>query len=246
MTSYLFDSGSDHELRRLQALSELYDQGTHELLARLAPEPGARCLEVGAGAGSIARWLAEKVGPVIATDMARGVEVRRHDIVKDALEPRSFDLIHARALVMHLPDRERAIDSMLRALRPGGTLLIEDIILADSVTWPEIPSWSAVIAAARAAFRAVGADPLFGIKLPAVLRRDGFSEPGYEVRAPVAFTGTPSDAFYTLCLEQLRPIFVRASLLDEAAIERVLVELRSRGRVTLAPLMAASWVRRLD
>jgi SAM-dependent methyltransferase len=75
---------------------------------------------------------------VVATDLDTrfleaaaqdGVAVLRHDILNDPLEPASFDLIHTRLLLMHLPERERALDNMLRALRPGGTLLVEDFII---------------------------------------------------------------------------------------------------------------------
>ena len=87
----------------------------------------ARCLEIGGGRGSITRWLADRVGPngkVTATDLqldflrvidASNVEVIRHDIRTGTFPERSFDLIHTRAVLMHLPDDLE----MLRRSRPG-------------------------------------------------------------------------------------------------------------------------------
>lgn len=37
-----------------------------------------------------------------------------------------FDLVHARALLCHLPEREQALDRMLGAVRPGGWILVEE------------------------------------------------------------------------------------------------------------------------
>jgi ubiquinone/menaquinone biosynthesis C-methylase UbiE len=62
------------------------------------------------------RWLAERVGPegqVTATDLeldflnainASNVELLCHDIRSDSFRERSFDLVHARAGLMHIPD----------------------------------------------------------------------------------------------------------------------------------------------
>lgn len=253
MDSYLFDSGSDLELRRLQTLCWLYDDGTKELLSRVGLRPGARCLEVAAGTGSIARFLVERVGRghVVATDVDTryldsakldGVETRKHDILSDPLEEASYSVIHTRALLMHLPDRDRAIANMLRALAPGGTLLLEDIILTSGVSSPALPLWPKMIEAASATFRSVGADPLYGMQLVHALRRRGFASPSFELRAAVAVSGTPSDGFYSLGLRQLRPAILRCQMASESEIDEVLGALDEPGRLTLAPLMAACWI----
>src|SRR6516165_794924 len=80
---------------RLELLEQLFDPGSREWRHRV--QPGWRCLEVGAGRGSMAAWLADRVGPtgrVVATDVdltylsrleAANLEVRRHDILEDPL-----------------------------------------------------------------------------------------------------------------------------------------------------------------
>ena len=47
----------DDELGRLRLLEARYDSDTFRRLGMFGPLAGARCLEVGAGAGSVARWL---------------------------------------------------------------------------------------------------------------------------------------------------------------------------------------------
>src|SRR5919109_617564 len=128
MSNYVFDQAWQKERDRLGALQSLFDASSRRLLTDLGVGPGWRCLEVGCGAGSIALWLSEQVGPtgsVLATDLdprymadhsRANLTVIRHDFTRDALEPASFDLIHARAVLMHTRDRKAALDKLIAAL----------------------------------------------------------------------------------------------------------------------------------
>jgi SAM-dependent methyltransferase len=54
------------------------------------------------------------------------VEIRTHDVALEPPPGESFDLVHARLVLVHVPERERAFRNMLSALKPGGWLVIED------------------------------------------------------------------------------------------------------------------------
>ena len=111
MTTYLFDQAWRQEHDRLRALEALFDDASTYHLDRLGVSPGWRCLEVGAGAGGVARSLAGRVGPtgqVLATDLdprfldshgRDNLKVARHDILADPLPDACFDLAHARAVL---------------------------------------------------------------------------------------------------------------------------------------------------
>lgn len=135
-TEYVAARNTDEsERERLSLLEDISDPRTVARIDELGVRAGWRCLEVGAGGGSVTRWLAERVGPtgyVVATDIdprffdkldASNVEVRRHDIVTDDIEENTFDIVHCRALLLHLPERKRALEQMYAAVRPGGWLL---------------------------------------------------------------------------------------------------------------------------
>jgi 2-polyprenyl-3-methyl-5-hydroxy-6-metoxy-1,4-benzoquinol methylase len=133
----LTETPTDIESTRLALLEQRLDPLTIGRLNRLDIAPGSRCLEVGAGRGSIARWLATRVGAdgqVVAADvdcrhlagLPDTIEVRTLDIRTDTPEPEAFDLVHCRALLMHLPDPLDALRRMVAALRPGGVLLAEE------------------------------------------------------------------------------------------------------------------------
>ncbi|MFJ9605743.1 class I SAM-dependent methyltransferase [Kitasatospora sp. NPDC101176] len=149
-TRYAF-SGAVEVDAQLDALETMLDPGTVECLGRLDLPAGARCWEVGAGGGSIARHLVELAGPtgrVVATDLepsrihAPGAEVLRHDVCRDPVpEGGPFDLIHARWVLMHLPDRLRLIGELVDALAPGGWLVIEESLVTTdglpALTWSD-------------------------------------------------------------------------------------------------------------
>ncbi|MDR2999177.1 MAG: class I SAM-dependent methyltransferase [Microbacterium sp.] len=131
---YLFDSASDLGSAHLDALTALLDRYTDGVLDGLPLPAHPRCLEIGAGNGSIARAIADRTaGDVLAIDLdttsvtpGPGVEVRRHDI-RDGVPGGDYDLIHARCLLVHLPEREEILTGLVAALAPGGWLVLGDI-----------------------------------------------------------------------------------------------------------------------
>lgn len=139
---YLFDNASELEARaRMTALAAQHNDATFRYLEKCGITLGWSCLEIGAGDGSVARWIAEKVGAagrVLATDIdvrfvledrstnPANMDVRVHDIVTGNLPEGAFDLIHARLVLVWLPERLAVLDKLVKALKPGGWLLIED------------------------------------------------------------------------------------------------------------------------
>jgi SAM-dependent methyltransferase len=107
------------------------------VLSGIGISPGWVCLEVGAGSGSISRWLAEQTQPggnVLSVDVdlrfhcdpIPGMEVRELDIISDPLPTGSFDLVHARAVLEHLVERDDVLDRLVTATKPGGWVVVED------------------------------------------------------------------------------------------------------------------------
>ncbi|MBP2408236.1 class I SAM-dependent methyltransferase [Brachybacterium fresconis] len=136
---YLFDNSTDAGLTHMEMLSAIFDRHSIQVLERTGLRAGARCLDVGAGSGSISRWLADRVAPggavtALDIDTSRmsehpGVRIRRHDLDHglhgDLAGP--YDLIHARLLLTHLPRRHEILRELVDALAPGGWLVIGDM-----------------------------------------------------------------------------------------------------------------------
>ena len=200
---YLLDNRAPAAERRFGALSALFDDITFRHVDALGIQRGWRCWEVGAGGPSVPNRLADRVGPdghVLATDIdtswidgvAPNVEVRRHDIAHDDPPSGVFDLIHARLVLIWIPERDEALRRMAGALRPGGWLLIEDF---DS----ELQSAAYIDAhlpdhynanRLRAGFGALmaqrGADPAYGRKLPRLLTEQGLADVAADAYMPVS------------------------------------------------------------
>ena len=129
---YPFDNAAPQAGDRFASLAKLYDGVTRRHLDRFGIGAGQHCLEVGAGGGSVARFMSERVGPaghVVATDINTdwmsgsqpgNVELRRHDIGVDPLPERAFDIVHARAVLTFVPERRSALMRMIARAEARG------------------------------------------------------------------------------------------------------------------------------
>ena len=217
-STYLFGPNSEAEGERLAGIQQAWDPGTFRHLTGLGVSEGWRCLEVGAGAGSVARWLCERVGEkgsVLATDidttLLEGIdlpnlEVRRHDIVNDALPEGEFDLVHTRLVLIHLPERERVLRRLARALAPGGWLLVEDISFlgAATATARGALAVKALLSPLKAMMRAHGADLDFARRLPVLINRLGLTDVGAEGRVTILIGGTDNVGWAIPTIERLQ------------------------------------------
>jgi ubiquinone/menaquinone biosynthesis C-methylase UbiE len=208
---------------RLGLLEQLYDPASRRLRALV--QQGWRCLEVGAGRGSMAVWLAEQVGPagrVVAIDIDTrflerldlpNLEVREHDILEGPLEelgPDSFDLVCSRLTLFHLVGRqEAAIRQMTKCLRPGGWLIDED---ADWGTIAPVDPEHPLYEGYRRAWRdgdwwtSRGYDKAFGQKLPALFERCGLQEIRHEAATEVVRGGSPWARWWAVTLEVMNEL----------------------------------------
>ena len=119
---------------------------------------------------------------------AAGIEIRRHDILADPLEPARYDLVHCRALLCHLPDPGRALGVMAAAVRPGGWLLAEDAgycsLVAADPAHPLSPRFDAIMRKLLAFIAAGRAfNPFFGRCLPRLAESAGLADAGHEAIA---------------------------------------------------------------
>jgi SAM-dependent methyltransferase len=258
---YLLDNRIVEAGARLAALSALFDPSTFRHVDALGIAPGWRCWEVGAGGPSVPRGLAARVGPtgrVLATDIdlawagaAAGapIEVRHHDVARDAPPDELFDLVHARLVLVHLTDRERALRSMIGALRPGGWLLVED---ADPALQPlsvidPVTAEDALANKLRTGFRALlaerGVDLGYGRKLPRLLRAAGLADVAADAYFPVTLPACAPLELATV--KFLHDQLIARGIATAEEIDRHLASVAA-GRLDLAqPPMISAWGRRL-
>jgi SAM-dependent methyltransferase len=255
--SYLFEHSWEHERERLAAM-ERGDASTVECLAAIGVAEGWRCLEVGAGAGSIARWLCARVGPtgrVVATDLevklleeieARNLEIRRHDILRDPLEEADFDLVHARKVLEHLPGWEAALRRMVTAARPGGWLLVEDADLVSlfQASGTDVHFFQRSYRAFIDTMCASGYQAELGLHLGEALRRLGLEQ--VQVRGWTSeWSGSGEQpSVWVLTFEKIRDRVVAQGRLPAEEADRLLREIRSPSFRAITGIHFAAWGRR--
>lgn len=191
----------------LSLLETLFDPSTVKRLEDVGVAPGWRALEVGAGRGSIAAWLTNRVGDdgrVVAIDIDTSllealddgrIEVVRHDVLMDDFPAASFDLIHCRAVLVHLDDPGRAVERMASWLAPGGVLVAEE-------PWTDVARLGPDPVVARAA-DALGTtlDGSFARRLPHALREAGLERVEADAELRFFEGGTRSAEFFSKALE---------------------------------------------
>ncbi|MDT7586335.1 MAG: hypothetical protein QOE32_3885 [Pseudonocardiales bacterium] len=255
---YLLDNRQAQAGQRFDALAELFNPSTFRHLDALGLGSGWRVWEVGAGGSSVPSWLAGQVGPdgrVLATDIdtawlesAPGYEVRRHDVGVDPPPEGPFDLVHARLLLVHVPERDRALAAMASALGAGGWLVVEeaDPALQPLVCPDETGPAQQLANRLKDGFRQLlaqrGVDLGYGRTLPRRLRAEGLVDVMADAYFPM--TGSAGNELERATVEQIRDRLVGGGIATVREIDEHLANVRA-GKLDLATSpMITAWGRR--
>lgn len=258
LTGYALDSSWHAERDRLDSLTALYDEATIAFCERLGVGGGWRCAEVGAGTGSVAQLLVDRVAPsghVLAVDVdtrfleplrSALLQVEQVDVTTDSPGAGAFDLIHARLLLEHLPQRDAVLRALVRALAPGGWLLIEDFDWpAAAVVDPPAPVLARVADACRTALESQGYDAEYGRRLPRAPRSAGLVD--VHTRSASAQVWADPDGGvpqWELLVAQLRPLLLARGALTATELDEFAALCHDGDSVFFAPLMVSCAGRR--
>ena len=260
MSEYIYDASLEDEHTRLHALEAVLDPGSIRVLETVGVQKTWQCLEVGGGGGSIAYWLSQHAAVVVATDLdtrflarvpASNLEVRTHNVVTEPLEENTYDLVHSRDVLEHIPEREAVLDKMVAALKPGGWLVAEDVDFMgalrrevfgekNDLTLLDARLWDAAVTGMKSR----GIDAEYGRRLPWRLSARGLIDIGADVRG--TFVGqrvTEGMTLHELSLQQLRPLVVSAGI-PEGDLDRLLEAVRAGEYMGIGPIHIAAWGRK--
>jgi SAM-dependent methyltransferase len=214
--SYRINDDADQVAReqdRLRFLARVRDPSTRETLERVGITAGWRCCDVGSGAGTIAAWMADRVGPtgrVLSVDVDTrfqephaGVEVRTLDVTSEPIGRDEFDVVHARGVLQHIAQREAVLDAMVAAVKPGGWVVVSDVdwIQFDEQDVPEpFATLSTTLRALSTSTH--GYDGAWGRRLPAAFTGRGLEDVDVRGETWTMRGGTDSAEWYVAALER--------------------------------------------
>ena len=177
------------------------------------------------------------------TDASFSVE--RRDVAADPPPDGEFDLVHARLVLTHVPQRDEALRRMASALRPGGWLVVEDFDVSvqpracpDAAT-PEEDRANRLREGFIELLVQRGVDLTFGRTLRRRLLGLGLADVGAEAYAPLAVPATRRlEIANTL---QVRPALEALGLGDDVAAH---LDALAAGRIDVAtPPLVTAWGR---
>jgi hypothetical protein len=258
--NYAFDNAAPDQVARLRALESVLDPGSVRHLEQMGVGPGWRCLEAGAGGGSIANWMCDRVGAtgsVTAVDLDTtqlrhlsrpNLEIREHDVTADDLPSGEFDLVHMRLLLAWLPDPGQALHRLVRALRPGGMLLAEEMDFASvAPAGSDVGSqrgaiFHRVVVAHNAALAARHTfDPTYGRRVAGVLAVGGLASIGTQGRAQIWRGADAGGIVWHSTLQQLRPSILATDQVTDDDVDLALALCTDPTFSFLSQVTMAAW-----
>jgi ubiquinone/menaquinone biosynthesis C-methylase UbiE len=213
---------SPGESARLQRQADELAADSAALLDRVGLRPGQSAIDLGCGPRGILDMLAERVAPagrvvgldadpahtVMAAEFAAGqrlggVEIMTADARDTGLAPGSFDLVHARTLLINLPEPAGVAAEMVRLARPGGWVASMESDIEYARCYPPCQAFDQLCEIFTMAFSRNGADPWIGRRVPELFRQAGLEEVQVEARVQMC---QPGNSRRTIRLDLVRSI----------------------------------------
>ncbi len=233
--------GGEQAAKRLKLLARVKWPTTKTLLRRVGVRKGMRCLDVGCGNGAVTLKLALRVGnngQAVGIDPdERCLEFARRKAARHKLpavfrvenvtglrDVDAYDLVYARFLLTHLPKPEEALARMVRAARPGGWVIAEDIEFAAHFSYPPCPALGRYVDLYQQAVQRKGADPNIGPRLVSLFLDSGLDEVQVEVVQPTYRRGT-GKRIAAITMEHIQDAVVQLGLASTQEVEGIVAEL---------------------
>jgi SAM-dependent methyltransferase len=231
---------SQGESARLQAQAEELAADSAELLDLVGLRPGQSAIDLGCGPRGVLDLLAERVSPggrVVGLDadpahaaMAarfaaarrlQGVEVVTADARCTGLPSDSFDVVHARTLLVNVPGPAQLVAEMARLARPGGWVAALEPDVVDAWCYPAHPAFERICQIFLVVFGRNGADSAIGRKVAELFRAAGLEVAGMDARVQMYPVGHSRRTIRLDLLRSTRAQVVEMGLASEAELDEL-------------------------
>jgi ubiquinone/menaquinone biosynthesis C-methylase UbiE len=228
------------ESDRLQRQAEELASDSAVLLDRVGLRPGDSAIDLGCGPRGVIDLLAARVAPggrvvgidsdaahvAMASEFAAsqglsGVEILYGDARHTGLQAGSFDLVHARTLLITVPQPTEVLREMVRLVRPGGWVAGLEPDTEAAICYPPHPAFDRLCEIFTIAFSRNGADPHFGRRLAELYRQAGLQDITVEVRAGVYPAGHSRRTIRADLVRSMRPQIIEMGLADQHELDEL-------------------------
>jgi ubiquinone/menaquinone biosynthesis C-methylase UbiE len=238
---YIIQGGRSGK-ERLSVLARALQPTTLHLFERVGLQAGMHCLDVGCGGGDVTLEMAHLVGSegrVCGFDFDADIlnlarrdaeEAQLHHVeywVDDALKHQTepvYDVVYARFLLTHLPDPVQGLAGMIRAAKPGGTVIAEDIDFQGHFCYPPNQAFDRYVEFYVQTGQRRGADPYIGMKLAGMFLNAGLEDVQVNLVQPVHLTGE-GKTISKITLERIGNAIVSNGLATQAEVDQTVAEL---------------------
>lgn len=239
---YLLANGAA-ELERLRLQARVWEAEAEAWLDRIGIQPGWRCLDLGCGAMGILGPLSHRVGgdgsvvgldqdarqleaarAYVAAQRLANVEIVQADGYATPFPDASFDFVHVRFVFAPAGRDDALLAELLRLVRPGGIIGVQE---PDSAAWschPPHPAWDRLKAAILAAFRQGGGDFDAGRRTFGLLRRAGLEEVRLRAAVVALQDGHPYMRLPVQFAASLRSRIIDGGRMTAAALDDAIAE----------------------
>jgi SAM-dependent methyltransferase len=254
---------SPAELDHLVAQAEVYATEAEELLDRIGIAKGTSAIDIGCGVLGILHVLSTRVGTngrvvgldreprmiqmarTLTADRGLTLELVEGDATDTGLASASFDLVHARTVLLNVSNPGEIVSEMVRLARPGGVVAVQEPDSAGWVCDPPHPAWELLRSSIVDAYRRNGKDFNIGRRSGRLLRDAGLTD--VQVR-PTARATKPGDYYQTFLLTiatLVRDQILAAGSLTADEFVSYTSQLRehlsSAGTLTSQPMIWQTW-----
>ena len=260
-------SGAESARLQRQALELAADSAA--LLDRVGLRPGQSAIDLGCGPRGILDMLAGRVAPagrVVGLDAdpahtamaaeftaARGlsgVEIITGDARSTGLPAGSFDLVHARTLLVNLPEPAEAAAEMTRLARPGGWVASTEPDTEHALCYPPHPAFDRLRDIFTVAFRRDGADPWIGRRVSELFRQAGLEQVEAEARVQMYPHGNSRRTIRLDQVQSMRPQVLEMGLATATELDDLDAAARAHldnpHTVVMSGLLFLTWGRKPD
>jgi SAM-dependent methyltransferase len=227
---YALGHNSEESGRLQRQADELAPESTM-VLDRVGLALGQSALDLGCGPRGVLDLLAARVGPngrvvgvdadpahvAMATQFAAGrgfgnVEVLMADARGTGLASGSFDVVHARTLLITVPEPALVVAEMVRLTRPGGLVASVEPDTEYMLCYPGNAAFDRISNFFPPVFSRNGADPWIGRRVPELLRQGGLEDISVQVTAQAYPAGHTRRTIRLDLLNSIRPQVVEMGL----------------------------------